>query len=201
MKKSFRVFLTPALWALFCTLVLANLAGTAHAKVRAKSNKQKGKQSTKVTTKKNVSRNLGRRRASAPVVRKGGTRLTKAERRRLAARRRAIIAARLRAIRARDEALRNSAVANVLNDKSAGEDLEVRRAAIDALGGRAGTVVVMDPNDGRIFTVVNQQMALGSPVKPCSTVKLIVGLAALHEGVFDPNVDVPEPDRCRSALR
>jgi penicillin-binding protein 2 len=33
-------------------------------------------------------------------------------------------------------------------------------------------------------------MALGSPVKPCSTVKLIVGLGALHEGVFDPNQDV-----------
>src|SRR5262249_37361451 len=37
---------------------------------------------------------------------------------------------------------------------------------------------------------VNQQMALSSPVKPCSTVKMIVGLAALHEGVFDPNQDV-----------
>jgi cell division protein FtsI/penicillin-binding protein 2 len=48
----------------------------------------------------------------------------------------------------------------------------------------------MDPNTGRVYTVVNQQMALGSPVKPCSTVKMIVGLAALHEGVFDPNQDV-----------
>src|SRR5262249_8691766 len=67
----------------------------------------------------------------------------------------------------------------------------IRRAALDALAGRAGTVVVMDPNNGRIFTIVNQQMALGSPVKPCSTVKLIVGLGALHEGVFDPNQDVP----------
>ena len=68
--------------------------------------------------------------------------------------------------------------------------MEIRRVAIDALQGRSGTVVVMDPNNGRVFTIVNQQMALGSPVKPCSTVKLVVGLAALHEGVFDPNLDV-----------
>jgi cell division protein FtsI/penicillin-binding protein 2 len=33
-------------------------------------------------------------------------------------------------------------------------------------------------------------MALASPVKPCSTVKLVVGLAALHEEVFDPDQDV-----------
>jgi cell division protein FtsI/penicillin-binding protein 2 len=49
----------------------------------------------------------------------------------------------------------------------------------------------MDPNNGRILAVVNQRMALSSPVKPCSTVKLIVGLGALHESVFDPNQDVP----------
>jgi cell division protein FtsI/penicillin-binding protein 2 len=96
----------------------------------------------------------------------------------------------LRAIRARDEALRNIAAGNILKDNSTGEDLEIRRAAVEALEGRSGTVVVMDPTNGRIYTVVNQQMALGSPVKPCSTVKLIVGLAALHEGVFDPNQDV-----------
>jgi penicillin-binding protein 2 len=189
MKKSSRVLLTPALWALFCVFILATLAGTTHAKVRAKSNKQKGKQSTKVLAKNGRNRNsktIGRDESGSTIARKG----SRADRRRLATRRRAIIAARLRAIRARDEALRNSAAANVLNDKSAGEDLEIRRAAIDALAGRAGTVVVMDPNNGRIFTVVNQQMALGSPVKPCSTVKLIVGMGALHEGVFDPNQDL-----------
>jgi cell division protein FtsI/penicillin-binding protein 2 len=96
----------------------------------------------------------------------------------------------LRAIRARDSALRNIAASNILKDNNAGEDPEIRAAALSALQGRSGTVVVMDPNTGRVFTVVNQQMALGSPVKPCSTVKMIVGMAALHEGVFDPNQDV-----------
>jgi membrane carboxypeptidase/penicillin-binding protein len=98
--------------------------------------------------------------------------------------------ARMRALRARDSALRNIAAGNILKDDTGGEDLEIRSAALNALNGRSGTVVVMDPNTGRILSIVNQKMALGSPVKPCSTVKMIVGLAALHEGVFDPNEDV-----------
>jgi beta-lactamase class D len=130
------------------------------------------------------------------LLRKRG-KLTKSERRALASyrsssRRRsaARYLARLRAIQARDAALRNIAASNILKDDSTGEDPEIRAAAVNALQGRSGTVVVLDPNTGRVFTVVNQQMALGSPVKPCSTVKMIVGLAALHEGVFDPNQDV-----------
>ncbi|MGH9835928.1 MAG: penicillin-binding transpeptidase domain-containing protein [Blastocatellia bacterium] len=86
--------------------------------------------------------------------------------------------------------MRSIAAGNILKDDIFGEDPEIRAAAINAMQGRSGTVVVMDPNTGRVYTVVNQQMALGSPVKPCSTVKMIVGLAALHEGVFDPNQDV-----------
>jgi len=106
------------------------------------------------------------------------------------ARARARALARLRVLRARDQALRNAAVTNINSDETKGEDLEIRRAAIEALQGRAGTVVVMDPNNGRVFTIVNQRMGLGSPVKPCSTIKMVVGLAALHEGVFDPTQDV-----------
>jgi len=130
------------------------------------------------------------------LLRKRG-KLTKAERRMLAsygssrrARARALQMARIRAVRARDEALHNITAANIEKDNTAGEDLEIRRAAIAALEGRSGTVVVMDPNTGRVYTVVNQQMALSSPVKPCSTVKMITSLAALHEGVFDPNQDM-----------
>src|SRR4029453_3145806 len=103
---------------------------------------------------------------------------------------RAIYLARLRAVQARDSALRNIAASNIIKDNSTGEDPEIRRIAIDALAGRSGTGVVVGPNTGRPLAIVNQQVALGSPVKPCPTVKLIVGLAALHEGVFDPNQDV-----------
>jgi penicillin-binding protein 2 len=130
------------------------------------------------------------------LSRKGG-KLSTAEKRRLATSRsarrrraRARYLARLRALRARDAALRNIAASNILKDITTGEDPEIRTAALEALGGHSGTVVVMDPNNGRVYTIVNQKMALGSPVKPCSTVKLIVGLAALHESVFDPNEDV-----------
>jgi cell division protein FtsI/penicillin-binding protein 2 len=135
------------------------------------------------------------------LLRKRG-KLSKADRNLLAQyraaqrrRARAIYEARLRAIRARDEALRNIAAGNIANDTVAGEDPDVRNAAIHALQGRSGTVVVIDPSTGRVYAIVNQQMALGSPVKPCSTVKLVVGLAALHEGVFDPNEDVQVSSR------
>ncbi len=135
-------------------------------------------------------------RDARALLRKRG-KLTRAERQKLSSyrsarrrRARARYLARLRAIRARDDALRNISASNILKDNSTGEDPEIRQAALDALQGRSGTVVVMDPNNGRVFTIVNQHMALGSPVKPCSTVKLVVGLAALHEGVFDPNQDV-----------
>jgi penicillin-binding protein 2 len=172
------------------------------------------KTSEEVATGKSRSRRGNRSARTAPssddkkvqaLLNKRG-KLTRAERRQLAsyksskssgkssrsrrARARAAQLARVRAIRARDEALRNSAAANIEKDNSVGEDLEIRQATINALNGRSGTVVVMDPTNGRVYSIVNQQMALASPVKPCSTVKMIVGLAALHESVFDPNQDM-----------
>ncbi len=88
--------------------------------------------------------------------------------------------------RAADQSLRDEAMANIAKDETTGEDLEVRRIAVAALGGRAGTVVVMDPKTGRVYTVVNQEWALRRGFKPCSTVKLVTGLAGLTEKVIDP---------------
>jgi len=104
------------------------------------------------------------------------------------ARRRAEIArqaaiARQRAI---DQGLRDETAANILKDEVTGEDPEIRRAAVAALGNHAGSVVVMDPKTGRIFTVVNQEWALRKGYKPCSTIKLVTGLAGLSEKVIDP---------------
>lgn len=135
----------------------------------------------------------------AKLERKG--KLSKADKRKLAqlrnetrrreiARQAAIRAARERAARAHENALKNLAATNILNDETTGEDLVVRQAAIEALAGKAGTVVVMDATNGRVYSIVNQKMAISSPVKPCSTVKPIVSLAALQENVFDPNVEV-----------
>jgi penicillin-binding protein 2 len=66
-----------------------------------------------------------------------------------------------------------------------GEDLTVRRAAVDALGPYNGAVVVSDPKTGRILTIVNQKLALSSGFQPCSTIKLVCALAGLHEGIVE----------------
>jgi hypothetical protein len=88
--------------------------------------------------------------------------------------------------RAADQALRDETAANIARDETTGEDMEVRRAAVAALGNHAGTVVVMDPKTGRVYTVVNQEWALRRGFKPCSTIKLVTGLAGLSEKVIDP---------------
>jgi cell division protein FtsI/penicillin-binding protein 2 len=70
-------------------------------------------------------------------------------------------------------------------DKVDGEDLVVRRAAVEALGPYNGAVVVVDSSNGRILTMVNQKLALSGGFQPCSTVKIAVALAALSEGLID----------------
>ncbi len=71
-------------------------------------------------------------------------------------------------------------------DSVDGEDLDIRRAAVEALGAYNGSVVVVDPNTGRILTMVNQRLALGSGFQPCSTIKVSVALAGLSEKTIDP---------------
>lgn len=66
-------------------------------------------------------------------------------------------------------------------DNTVGEDPVVRQAAVQALGSLNGSVVVVDPETGRILTIVNQQLALGGGFQPCSTVKVSVALAGLKE--------------------
>jgi penicillin-binding protein 2 len=70
-------------------------------------------------------------------------------------------------------------------DNVDGEDLQVRRAAVDALGPLNGSIVVTDANTGRVLTIVNQKLAFKGGYQPCSTVKVPVALAALSENVID----------------
>jgi cell division protein FtsI/penicillin-binding protein 2 len=58
---------------------------------------------------------------------------------------------------------------------------------VEALGPFNGTVVVVDPNTGRILTIVNQKLALKSGFQPCSTIKVVCALAGLSEGIIDRN--------------
>jgi cell division protein FtsI/penicillin-binding protein 2 len=66
-----------------------------------------------------------------------------------------------------------------------GEDMTVRRAAVDALGPLNGTIVVSDPSNGRILTIVNQKLAFQQGYQPCSTIKVPVALAALSESIVE----------------
>ncbi len=118
-----------------------------------------------------------------------------AEMRRVSSRnRRAILEARRRAEAARraaiarqiaiDKAMRAEVQAFIAKDDLTGEDPEVRRVAVNALGNHAGTVVVMDPVTGRVYSIVNQEWALRRGFKPCSTIKLVTGVAGLSENAI-----------------
>lgn len=76
------------------------------------------------------------------------------------------------------------------HDITDGEDPSVRRAAIEALGNMNGTVVAIDPSNGRILAMVNQKLALSEGAQPCSTIKVAVALAALSEGIVTKETKV-----------
>jgi cell division protein FtsI/penicillin-binding protein 2 len=79
---------------------------------------------------------------------------------------------------------------STVGDSVDGEDLVVRRAAVQALGPYNGTVVVVDPSNGRVLTMVNQKLALAGGFQPCSTIKLVAAVAGLSEGVITPETSV-----------
>jgi len=66
-----------------------------------------------------------------------------------------------------------------------GEDIVVRKAAVDALAGLNGTIVVTHPDTGLVLSIVNQKLALKDGFQPCSTVKIPVALAALSESIIE----------------
>ena len=68
-------------------------------------------------------------------------------------------------------------------DISTYDDPVVRQAAVAALGRYNGSVVAIDPSSGRVLTVVNQSLAFSAGFIPCSTIKPVIALAALQEGV------------------
>lgn len=133
-----------------------------------------------------------RKSKSAPPSQKDLRKMSPKERKAaLAARRREEIAERRRREQAAREAearrrafeaaLRSETVNNILSDNLDGEDLDVRRAATDALQGHAGTVVVLDPSNGKVLSIVNQEWAVRRAFKPCSTIKLVTAIAGITE--------------------
>ncbi|HMM78899.1 MAG TPA: penicillin-binding transpeptidase domain-containing protein [Pyrinomonadaceae bacterium] len=135
-------------------------------------------------------------RASSKKGSKADRKRESAERRRREAERRAAeLAERRRREAAAREArerklafergLRTETVANIAADNTEGEDLNIRRIAVNALGGHAGSVVVMEAQTGKVLTIVNQDWAVRSSIKPCSTIKLVTGVAGVNEGIID----------------
>lgn len=143
-------------------------------------------------------------------VKETNSKTSRAEANRLAAIRREAEAARrqaaLEAQRRRDQAireararkasfengLRTTTVDNILGDNTVGEDLEVRRAAVNALGSHAGTIVVLEPQTGKVLSIVNQDWAIKKGFKPCSTIKLVTAFAGLNESLINQTGDITQ---------
>jgi membrane peptidoglycan carboxypeptidase len=143
-------------------------------------------------------RPLTKRERAAELRRMGSKRrreILEARRRAEAARRAAI--ARQRAL---DKALRDEVQGMISRDNSSGEDPQVRRVAINALGNHAGTVVVMDPITGKVYSIVNQEWGVRRGFKPCSTIKLVTGVAGLSENIIPATEPIGVSDRSRMDL-
>jgi cell division protein FtsI/penicillin-binding protein 2 len=64
------------------------------------------------------------------------------------------------------------------------DDSVVRTIAVNALGNANGSVLAIDPSTGRILAAVNQKMVFSSGFEPCSTIKPVIALAGLQEGII-----------------
>ncbi|HEX5433474.1 MAG TPA: penicillin-binding transpeptidase domain-containing protein [Candidatus Angelobacter sp.] len=125
----------------------------------------------------------------------------RAVRRRRTTRRRRVARVRHRHHRYIEHFHTSSYATDITNgDETAGEDAMVRQAALDALGNMNGTMVAIDPTDGRILAMVNQKLALSEGAKPCSTIKIAVALAALSEGVISRETKVSLGPRWKMSL-
>ncbi len=160
-----------------------------------KKDRDKGKATAKTTKKEDKREKLTAKDKKDPKKAIESKRAAAERRRQEEERRQAIIAEQRRREQARREAiarkiafengLRNETVANISKDKTEGEDLAIRQAAINALGSRAGSVVVMEAQTGKVLTIVNQDWAVRSSIRPCSTIKLVTAAAGLNEGVIN----------------
>ncbi|MBA4124682.1 MAG: hypothetical protein H0X72_19745 [Acidobacteria bacterium] len=107
------------------------------------------------------------------------------------AKRRAQLAREAQARRiAFERGLRTETIANIGNDNTEGEDLDIRRAAVNALGNHAGTIVVLEPQTGKVLSIVNQDWAIRQSFKPCSTIKLVTAVAGINEKVINSDGNI-----------
>lgn len=172
-------------------------AGQTKKRTAAKPDPKKAAATKKAAPKKSTSSRTASARDKKAAA-KPSKKMTAADRRKEAARKKAEEARRQAALaeqrrreeaarRARERALaferglRTETAENIARDNTQGEDLAIRQAAVNALGDRAGTIVVMEAKTGRVVTMVNQEWAIKKGYKPCSTVKLVTGVAGIGE--------------------
>jgi stage II sporulation protein D len=78
------------------------------------------------------------------------------------------------------------ASAGLLNEAAEVElDQRLQNAASAALGDRRGTIIIMDPQTGRVRAVVNSKLAFEETLRPGSTIKPFTALAASRSGLID----------------
>src|SRR5687767_1034115 len=78
---------------------------------------------------------------------------------------------------------RHSFSASTWAETEAGLDQRLRQAAKAALSDARGTIVVIDPQSGRLRAVINPEMAFGESLPPGSTIKPFTTIAAMNTGV------------------
>jgi beta-lactamase class D len=75
----------------------------------------------------------------------------------------------------------NSILTSEYNDDVSKENPRFREAALHALKGHRGSVIVINPRTGQIYTIVNQDWAFRRQWTAASTFKMITGLAGIEE--------------------
>lgn len=183
---------TPAKKTVAGNLTKTRSRSTAASKKTQQRSTKQTASSKKTHTQKNSKANTAANsnKKLTPAQRRAEAKRKEAEEaRRLAEQRRREKAAREARERklAFERGLRTETLANIQNDITDGEDLRIRAAAVEALGNRAGTVVVMEAKTGRILTMVNQDWAIRNTFKPCSTIKLVTAVAGLNENIITPD--------------
>ena len=196
MKASTRPLILTLAALLLCPAVLLHAATKRHHKRHraasassAKTASAKPAAPAKTVARKHhrrrgTSSSTAARRAASPAAKPGAARLRKVS---------YTSSARKRALRRRhvySPWTSPTFADSTSGDSVNGEDLMVRRAAVEALGPYNGSVVVVDPYTGRILSMVNQKLALSAGFEPCSTIKIVASLAGLNEGVIDPDSSI-----------
>jgi len=87
----------------------------------------------------------------------------------------------------RSAAVRTPALPTLILPPVASEwDQAVAQACQKGLGRSVGGVVAMDPQTGRVLSIVNPTNVLFRAYQPCSVFKIVVAIAGLTEGVITP---------------